>query len=143
MIDELVQGVFEGAGQELRLQIDGNQARAGVDGFVAGHGVVSASDRLMTLDIHDGSRQDARIKRLFLQLRWASQVARLLSTSSSLETYLIARLAVSVAIDRLTATWQLSVLPNCPQYCRATPTECVPCLGIPVSSAIRNTVPAP
>ena len=69
-IDEVVQGMFEGAGQELRLQIHGNEARAGVDGFVAGHGVVSVSDLLITLDVADGSRQDARMKRLFLQLRW-------------------------------------------------------------------------
>ena len=53
----------------------------------------------------------------------------------------IGRLAAGVATDRLTATWQLSVLPSCPQYWRATPTECVPCLGIPVSSAIQNTGP--
>ncbi len=37
------------------------------------------------------------------------------------------RLACSVASDTLTATRQFSCLPNCPQYCRATPTECVPC----------------
>ena len=29
-------------------------------------------------------------------------------------------------MDRLTATWQLSCLPTWPQYCRATPTECLP-----------------
>src|ERR1019366_5562475 len=39
-----------------------------------------------------------------------------------------------VASDRLTATWQLSVLPKCPQYCRATPTERLPYLRKPVSS---------
>src|SRR6202035_2722876 len=37
----------------------------------------------------------------------------------------------------LTATWQLSCLPSWPQYCRATPTECRPFLGKPVSSMIQ------
>src|SRR5687767_16009654 len=30
---------------------------------------------------------------------------------------------------KLTATWQLAILPNAPQYCRATATECAPALG--------------
>src|SRR6266853_6162181 len=34
----------------------------------------------------------------------------------------------------LTATWQLPTLPNVPEYCRSTPTECSPCLAKPVSS---------
>jgi hypothetical protein len=38
VIDQVVQRVFEGAGKQLPLQIDGKEARAGVDGFVAGHG---------------------------------------------------------------------------------------------------------
>jgi hypothetical protein len=38
------------------------------------------------------------------------------------------RLADTVLMDRLTATWQLSCLPTWPQYCRATPTECLPFL---------------
>jgi hypothetical protein len=53
------------------------------------------------------------------------------------------RLAVAVATDSETATWQLSCLPSCPQYCRATPTECRPFLGKPVSSIIHpSTGPA-
>src|SRR5215469_3657711 len=47
------------------------------------------------------------------------------------------RLAASVATDSVTATWQLSCLPSCPQYWRATPTECRPFLGMPVSSTIH------
>jgi len=39
------------------------------------------------------------------------------------------------AVD--TPTWQLPVFPSAPQYCRFTPTECVPCLGNPVSSTAR------
>jgi len=34
------------------------------------------------------------------------------------------KLPRSVHSERLTATWQFSVFPSCPQYCRATPTEC-------------------
>lgn len=38
-----------------------------------------------------------------------------------------------LASDRVTATWQLSCLPIWPRYWRATPTECVPFLGMSVS----------
>src|SRR5215471_4630329 len=51
--------------------------------------------------------------------------------------YAIGKLAKSLAIDSETATWQLSCLPNCPQYCRATPTECLPFFGKPVSTTIH------
>lgn len=37
MIDQVVQGVFEGAGMQLPFEIDGNEALAGVYVFVAGH----------------------------------------------------------------------------------------------------------
>jgi hypothetical protein len=49
------------------------------------------------------------------------------------------RLAFHVATERLTAIWQLSCLPVCPQRCRATPTEWVPFPGRPVSSTIQAT----
>jgi len=45
------------------------------------------------------------------------------------------RLADTVLMERLRATWHLSCLPAWPQYCRATPTECLRVLGKPVSSA--------
>src|SRR5260370_42483872 len=48
-------------------------------------------------------------------------------------------LALHVATDRLTATRQLSCLPNCPQYWCATPTECFPFFGNPVSPTIQAT----
>src|SRR5271154_2685957 len=32
------------------------------------------------------------------------------------------------------------LLASCPQYCRATPTECWPCLGKPVSSMIQASI---
>ena len=68
VIDQVVQRVFEGAGEQLPLQIDGNKARAGVDVFVARHAGLQMNFRL-SLDIPFGSRQNARMKRLFLQPR--------------------------------------------------------------------------
>jgi PhzF family phenazine biosynthesis protein len=37
VIDQVVQGMLKAAGQQLSLEINGNEARAGVDVFVAGH----------------------------------------------------------------------------------------------------------
>jgi hypothetical protein len=42
--------------------------------------------------------------------------------------------AVSVTSCTLTPIWQLAVLPNVPEYCRATHGEAVPSFGKPVSS---------
>jgi hypothetical protein len=39
------------------------------------------------------------------------------------------RLAWWLAIESETTAWQSSCLPSWPQYCRATPTECLPFLG--------------
>ena len=44
--------------------------------------------------------------------------------------------ASALATESETATWQLSCFPSSPQYCRATPTECGPFFGNPVSSRI-------
>src|SRR6266699_2152813 len=41
-----------------------------------------------------------------------------------------------------TKVWQLAVLPSAEAYCAATPTECVPFLGIAVSS-ITSTASSP
>ena len=45
------------------------------------------------------------------------------------------------AVEGLTHRYPTKVLaemlPTCPQYCRATPTEWRPCLGMPVSSTIQ------
>ena len=38
----------------------------------------------------------------------------------------------------VTAVWQFAILPRAPQYCRATPTEAVPCFGKLVPSRIRT-----
>ncbi|OHC62220.1 MAG: hypothetical protein A2045_15185 [Rhodocyclales bacterium GWA2_65_20] len=71
LIDEVVQDTLEGARMQLPFEIDGDEARAGVDGFVAGHGIASEGNTLMTLDIPDGSRQDALMNELFLHPRYA------------------------------------------------------------------------
>jgi hypothetical protein len=42
-----------------------------VDVLVAGHGIGSKRDAGMTLDIPFGSQQNALMKRVFLQPRWA------------------------------------------------------------------------
>ena len=52
----------------------------------------------------------------------------------------IGRLAASFTNDRLTATWQLSCFPSWPKYWRATPTECVHFLGMPMSSMIQARI---
>jgi hypothetical protein len=65
----VVQRVLEGAGQQLPFKIDGNEARAGIDVLIAGHGKSSKRDATMTLDIPFGSQQNAVLKILFLQLR--------------------------------------------------------------------------
>jgi hypothetical protein len=59
--------------------------------------------------------------------------------SGKYKRHAIGRLARQVLTDRLTATRQLSCLPNCPQYWRATPTECRPFFGKPVSSTTHAT----
>jgi len=41
VIDEVIEGVFEGAGKQLPMQVDGKKTRAGVDVLVAGHAVGS------------------------------------------------------------------------------------------------------
>lgn len=44
MVDQVVQGVFEGAGQDLVGKVDGNELALGVRvGFVAGHAAISLS----------------------------------------------------------------------------------------------------
>jgi len=51
--------------------------------------------------------------------------------------------SVRVAMVKLAATWQLAILPIVPEYCRCTPTECVPCFGKPVSSMIQSVTELP
>src|SRR5665647_3801146 len=66
----------------------------------------------------------------------ARQYCGMLGKQDNCQVAVSVSLAASQASDTLTATWQLSCLPNIPQYWRATPTECRPCLGKPVSSMI-------
>ena len=69
VIDQIIQGVFKGAEKQLPFEIDGDESRAGVDGLVAGHEYLSRRISSWSLVIPFGSRQDARMKQLFLQLR--------------------------------------------------------------------------
>ena len=69
VVDQPVEGVLKGAGMELPFQINGEEARAGVDGFVAGHVGVLGSNTSTTIDIPFGSRHSAGMNELFLQLR--------------------------------------------------------------------------
>src|SRR5208283_2946405 len=50
------------------------------------------------------------------------------------------RLAWWLAMDSDTTAWQLSCLPSWPQYCLATPTECLPFFGNPVSSMFDASI---
>ena len=74
VIDQVVHGMFEGAGQKLSLQVDGEKPGAGVDVFVACHLFLQNIVHHFDLDIYFGSRQDAVMKILFLQLRWAARM---------------------------------------------------------------------
>jgi hypothetical protein len=61
--------MLEGTRMQLPVEIDGNEARAGVYLLVAGHDCSFARTYAWSIDIPFGSRQDAWMKRLFLQLR--------------------------------------------------------------------------
>ena len=65
----MVQCVFKRAGQELPLQIHRKKPGAGVNVFVARHLLLQNISHNFDLDICFGSRRDARMNRLFLQLR--------------------------------------------------------------------------
>ena len=67
--------------------------------------------------------------------RWASSP----HTSGRYSRQAMGKLALQVLTDKLTAAWQFACLPIWPQYCRATPTEYLPCLGNAVSSTIHAT----
>jgi len=69
MVDQMVHGMFECAGRELLLQVYCEKSRADVDVFVARHLLLQNINLHFDLDICFGSRQDARMKILFLQLR--------------------------------------------------------------------------
>lgn len=69
VVDEVAQGVLEGAGQQLPFKINGNQARAGVDSLVTGHEGLSSRTSSSSLVIPFGSPQNVPMEKLFLQLR--------------------------------------------------------------------------
>ena len=69
MVEQVIQCVFKGAREKLPLQVQRQKPRAGVDVFVARHSLLLNITRQFDLDIWFGSRHDAEMKRLFLQLR--------------------------------------------------------------------------
>mgnify|MGYP003507246562 CR=1 FL=1 len=69
MVDLVAQGMLETSRQELALQIDGKKPRAGITVLVAGHAGLRKPNAGWSLDIPFGSRQDAPMMRVFLQLR--------------------------------------------------------------------------
>ena len=69
VIKQLIQHVFDGAGDGLSLQVNGKKARAGVDVLVSGHVCSIKIVWQFDPDICFGSRHDAFMNRLFLQLR--------------------------------------------------------------------------
>jgi hypothetical protein len=52
VVDQVIEGVLEAAGQQLPFEIDGNEARAGVDVLVAGHAGLPESVRIGALLFH-------------------------------------------------------------------------------------------
>jgi hypothetical protein len=69
VVDQVVQGVLKGPGQQLLRKTNGEKPRAGVDGFVAGHASLRSGNTLSNIDIPFGSRHDAPMKDIFLQRR--------------------------------------------------------------------------
>ena len=59
VVDGVVERVLKANREKLTFQIDGEEARAGVDVFVAGHGHSKKSLTLVSLDIPFGSPQNA------------------------------------------------------------------------------------
>lgn len=74
VIEQVIHCMFDGVGQELSLQVHRDEARAGVDVFVARHLFLRKCVLQFDLYISFGSRQDAGMKRLFLQPRWAQTI---------------------------------------------------------------------
>ena len=59
MIDQMIQCVFEAAGQKLFAQVNSEKTRAGVDVFVTGHHVLQNIVSFFDLDTRNSSRHDA------------------------------------------------------------------------------------
>ena len=66
---QVMHGMFETARQQLLFQIHRQEAGAGIYCFVTGHGSLLNSTSDWSLVIPYGSRHDAGMKILFLQLR--------------------------------------------------------------------------
>ena len=72
VIEQVIERMFEAAGQQLPLQVHRKVAWAGVDVFVTRHTVCAMGVLQFDLDIYFGSRHDAQMFRLFLQPCYAS-----------------------------------------------------------------------
>lgn len=66
VVDQPALDMLEGAGEQLPFEIDGEKARAGVDGFVAGRASGLGKITFTTIDIPFGSRHSAGMNTLFL-----------------------------------------------------------------------------
>ena len=69
VVEQTIQRMLKSARQKLPLKVNGKKPRAGVDVFVARHDAPSKYHSVFDLDISFGSRHDAAMKILFLQLR--------------------------------------------------------------------------
>jgi hypothetical protein len=65
----VIQCVLETAREQLPFEIDGNESRAGVDGFVARQEGLLQNIPSQILAMPFGSQQNADMKRVFLQPR--------------------------------------------------------------------------
>ena len=59
MVDEVIQSMLEGAGEQLPLQVNGKETRAGVDVLIARHASVSSQNPCRDVDADKRLRQDA------------------------------------------------------------------------------------
>jgi len=69
VIEQVMQGMFEAARQQLLLQIDCQESWAGVDCFVAGHRILLNTSSGLSLVIPYGLRHDDGMNTIFLQRR--------------------------------------------------------------------------
>jgi hypothetical protein len=66
MIEQVIERMFEGAGKQLPLQVNGNETGAGVDVFVTGHARLRNAFPLQTLNRY---LVRGMMQGVFLQLR--------------------------------------------------------------------------
>ncbi len=69
VVEQVMHGMLETARQELFLEINRKESRAGIDCFVAGHGRLLNLTSAWSLVIPYGSRHDVSMNTIFLQRR--------------------------------------------------------------------------